>query len=79
MSIFAPAARMRDAVALATAASHADEPEGWAKLIELVQAMPCEDVAVAAVLLARLVGRNFGDQWLTDTGVIAAGDGVVSI
>ena len=79
MGMHVPADHMANAVALATAARSIDDAGGGAKLSELMQAIPSDDIAVVAIILARIVGTHFGDEWLEATGMLCATSGAICL
>lgn len=79
MPAFMPAAVLRNSVALATAARHMDCTGGRPKLVELIGSMKDDELATAAICLARLVGISNTDEQLQRLGAACLEDGTISI
>jgi hypothetical protein len=73
MPLYFPPRVGQEAIALATAARHLDEPGGHEKLLELIQGLPCASVHMAALVLARMVGFQYDDEKLQDLALQAVG------
>lgn len=79
MPFLAPPAALRNAVALATAARHVDEPGGKEKFLETTAAMTNDELLTAGMVLARLMGISTPEEVLQNIGLQASGDTLVAL